>query len=104
MAILHVIRTSSFKDQQLALCIETLSDDDGIIFLDDGIYNLKHSLLNNAIEVCKTLYFIDDHAKARGISYTEINKTTKSQAIISPISMAKFIELTCNYKTSITWQ
>lgn len=103
MAILHLVRTSAFNDQQLALCIEALNKNDGLILLDDGIYNLKHPSLVSAQQLCNKLFFIDEHAKARGFDMN-IESNTKNITPISPISMAKLVELIFDFKASITWQ
>lgn len=95
MATLHIIRTSAFVDNQLALCCNTMKHEDAIVLLDDGIYNLKHSLVET--QRPNTIYTVASHAKARGIAVNEFDGITL-------ITIEQLVSLTCEFEVSITWQ
>jgi len=66
--------------------------------MDDGCYNLKHSLLDSLIKrVDGTLSInvITSHAQARAIDIL---------AAVQHIEMSDVVELTFNHTKVITWQ
>jgi tRNA 2-thiouridine synthesizing protein B len=98
MTTLHLVRQSAFATNDFAQCLSVLAHQDAIVFMDDGCYNLKHSLLNSLIERIDNslaLYVIANHAKARAI---------ETLVTINKVSMTEVVELTFNYNKVITWQ
>ena len=98
MTILHVQRTSAFDKNDFAQCIATIQSNDALVLIDDGCYNLTHSMFNtlkNQYPDIK-IFHIDDHAQARAV------KIENSQS--QPIAMAQLVELTFEYDSTITWQ
>lgn len=97
MPTLHLVRQSGFTSDDFAQCLQTLSNEDVIVFLDDGCYNIKHALMNR-IGANKNikLKIIDQHASARGIHVVS-NACEK-------ITMENLVELTLTNDRVITWQ
>jgi len=95
MTILHLIRRSAFETNDFEQCLHILTQDDCLVLLDDGCYNLHHSLLNTA--PCQTV-MLNKHAQARGI------KTEDSSSHVTLISMTTLVELTFTYNSVMTWQ
>ncbi len=66
--------------------------------MDDGCYNLKHSLLESLIERVDgsiNINVIATHAKARALEIT---------AAVNAIEMNDVVKLTFNHNKVITWQ
>ena len=98
MNTLHLVRQSAFTSNDFAQCLSVLDHADTIILMDDGCYNLKHSLMNSLIKrIDNTINInvITSHAKARAI---------ESIVAVNNIEMADVVELTFKHKKVITWQ
>jgi len=95
MTILHLVRRSAFETNDFAQCLNTITSKDCLVLLDDGCYNLHHTLLKS---VPCALQVIKGHVVARGINVEQHVKTVKL------ISMTSLVELTFNYQKTITWQ
>jgi len=94
MSILHLMRTSAYQHDDLAQCLQVFNDQsDAIVLIDDGCYNLTHSLLATINH--KTLFVINEHCAARAIN------VSSAQAAIS---LAQLTELFFSYDSVITWQ
>lgn len=94
MNTLHIIRSSAFNSNDLQQALSLASENDSIVFTDDGVYNLNHPLLNE--HHTHTLYCVEQHLVARGIN--------NNLAAAKLISMAQLVELTLTHKPVITWQ
>lgn len=98
MSTLHLVRQSAFATNDFAQCLSVLDHQDAIVLMDDGCYNLKHSLMDSLIKRVDgtiNINVIASHAQARAIeTLTEINH----------IDMNDVVELTFNHKKVITWQ
>lgn len=97
MPTLHIIRQSAFNSDDFAQCLQVLRNNDIIVFIDDGCYNLHHPLIhtiNNETNI--QLNVIEKHAKARGIIIDETS--------FSAINMSSLVELTLTTDRVITWQ
>ncbi|KGJ87648.1 sulfurtransferase complex subunit TusB [Colwellia psychrerythraea] len=98
MSTLHLVRQSAFATNDFAQCLSVLDHQDSIVLMDDGCYNLKHSLMDSLIKRVDgtiNINVISSHAQARAIeTLTEINH----------IEMSDVVELTFNHKKVITWQ
>ena len=97
MATLHIVRQSAFSSNDFFQCIQTIKENDAIVFIDDGCYNLHHRLINS-IDHNKnvSLRVIEQHAHARAISINE--------AIYTKITMNDLVILTFENDRVITWQ
>ncbi len=95
MTTLHIIRQSAYNTNDFAQCIEALCDDDKIVFIDDGCYNIKHHLIKS-IKKNVQLNIIEKHSKARAICIDE--------AVITKIAMNDLVALTFENKRVVTWQ
>lgn len=94
MTVLHLVRTSPFKQQDFAECLKTLGEHDTIVFLDDGCYSLHHSL-SVKLSPSNQLYVIAEHAAARALTVLDTVKA---------ISMTDLVTLTLASDKTITWQ
>jgi len=98
MSTLHLVRQSAFATNDFAQCLSVLDNQDCFILMDDGCYNLKHTLIESLIkrvDASVTIHIIASHAKARAIEAT----TT-----IKHIEMKNAVELTFIHNKVITWQ
>ena len=78
--------------------MSVLEHHDAIVLMDDGCYNLKHSLLESLIERVDDLININVitmHAKARALGLI---------AAVNSIEMNDVVELTFKHDKVITWQ
>lgn len=97
MAILHLVRSSAFDKNDFEQCISLLQNEDAIVLLDDGCYNVHHNLISKAQQkVTENIFVIEHHYRARGIIL--------SQNSPRPIDMNKLVQLTLSYDKSLTWQ
>ncbi|MBU2926476.1 sulfurtransferase complex subunit TusB [Colwellia sp. 4_MG-2023] len=109
MTTLHIVRQSAFNTNDYAQCLQVLGDNDVIVFIDDGCYNLHHHLTNNLIDNLNNnlsksnvsainikLKVIAQHANARAIKINE--------AVVSKIEMTDLVSLTFENDRVITWQ
>lgn len=94
MATLHLVRTSAYSDNLLALCIDVCQTDDSIIFVDDGCYNLTHSLIHDELIQQLNLYFIAAHGKARNMK----------NADLTAIELDALLSMSFSHNNVITWQ
>jgi len=97
MTTLHIVRQSAFNSDDFVQCIQVLGNNDVITFIDDGCYNLQHSLISSVDKSLNVqLTVIEQHANARAIAIDE-NKVTK-------ITTEDLVTLTFENNTVITWQ
>lgn len=117
MTTLHIVRQSAFNSNDFAQCLQILGNNDVIVFIDDGCYNLHHHLTkrlfdnatNNTANISDNitdsitdnqihikLHVIAQHALARAIHVNE-EQCTK-------ITMKDLVSLTFSNDRVITWQ
>jgi len=97
MTTLHIVRQSAFNSDDFIQCIQVLGNNDVITFIDDGCYNLQHSLISTIDKSLNVqLTVIEQHANARAIAIDE--------NIIAKITMKDLVTLTFANNTVITWQ
>jgi tRNA 2-thiouridine synthesizing protein B len=75
-----------------------LDQQDSIVLMDDGCYNLKHSLMDSLIKRANSTISINviaNHAQARAI---------ETLTMVKNIKMNDVVELTFNHQKVITWQ
>ena len=78
--------------------MSVLEHHDAIVLMDDGCYNLKHSLLEsliNRVDGLININVIAMHAKARALGLI---------AAVNSIEMNDVVELTFKHDKVITWQ
>ncbi|QDP01359.1 sulfurtransferase complex subunit TusB [Thalassotalea sp. PS06] len=95
MANLHIIRSSGFTHGKLQQCLATVIDDDAILLIDDGVYNLNHPELLKVIG-SRPLFALEEHVIARGL--------TPSRSEVKYCDYNKFVALTLDADKVITWQ
>jgi tRNA 2-thiouridine synthesizing protein B len=97
MPTLHIIRQSAFNSDDFAQCLQVLCSNDVIVLIDDGCYNLHHSLISTISSKADiTLNVMAPHAKARAITINE--------SLYNAINMNNLVELTLTTDRVITWQ
>ncbi len=98
MSTLHLVRQSAFASNDFAQCLSVLDHQDSIVLMDDGCYNLKHTLMDSLIKRIDgtiNINVIASHAQARAIEpTTEVKR----------IEMSDVVQLTFNHEKVITWQ
>lgn len=102
MSTLHIIRQSAFLTSDFAQCLSVLSPQDALVLIDDGCYNLNHTLLKPLLQgsiaqsgLTPSLNAIQSHAHARALQAPES---------VNLIEMAALVELTFTHQRVITWQ
>ncbi len=98
MGTLHLVRQSAFATNDFAQCLSVLDHQDSVVLMDDGCYNLKHSLMDSLlkrVDDTVNIHVITNHAQARAI---------ETIATINHIEMADVVNLTFNHNKVITWQ
>jgi len=94
---LHIVRQSAFCTTDFAQCIQVLANNDVIVFIDDGCYNLKHHLIDD-IENSKNIQLkvIEQHARARAV--------VVDTSVFVNITIEGLVKLTFENNRVITWQ
>ncbi|TPH12775.1 sulfurtransferase complex subunit TusB [Litorilituus lipolyticus] len=97
MTTLHLVRQSAFNSQELFQCSQIILPADILVLIDDGCYNLNHTLLTNIKNIIsvKNIKVIQHHVSARGLNVPEF---------IEVISMNELVNLTFDTENVITWQ
>lgn len=95
MSILHLVRTSAFGSDNLKNALNTVTENDAFILLDDGCYCVHHPLLNDVVLTRYAFSIIGEHIEARAIT---------PPASIKVISVDTLIELSFTYTKVMTWQ
>jgi len=97
MAMLHIIRSSAFSSNALTQGLNMALPQDSILLMDDGCYNLNHSLLLAALKEHRelTVYFINLHAIARA-------QSSDNKSFIA-ITLSEVLALLFKHDNSITW-
>ncbi len=97
MPTLHIVRQSAFNSDDFAQCLQVLRNNDVIVFMDDGCYNLHHKLISTIDSKADVkLNVIEKHAQARAVTIDE--------ALFTVINMNNLVELTLTTSRVITWQ
>lgn len=95
--MLHIIRNSGFSSNALTQCLDIVLPQDSILLMDDGCYNLSHTLLLQAAKERHDIkvYFISLHADARAQDSTH-------NAFIAT-TLTEVLTLLFKHDNSITW-
>ena len=91
MSILHLVRTSAYQQDDLAQCLQVYCTGDTIILIDEGCYNLTHSLLADA---SYTILAISEHCHARAVTCSKQHQ----------LALAELTALFFSHNSVITWQ
>jgi tRNA 2-thiouridine synthesizing protein B len=96
MSTLHIVRQSAFATDDFAQCLSVVNQHDAVVLMDDGCYNVNHTLINNVMkQIGDNINLVASHAKARAI---------EAQKTIKLIEMADVVTLTFTHTKVITWQ
>ncbi len=93
MTTLHIVRQSAYITNDFQQCVQVLKQGDSIVLIDDGCYNVNHSIFFKLNNHDISLYILKKHAQARSITYD-----------ITEIDMASLVNFTFENDTVITWQ
>jgi tRNA 2-thiouridine synthesizing protein B len=93
MSILHLVRKSAYQSDDLAQCLQLFATQDAIVLLDDGCYNLNHTLLAEITN--KQLFVISEHCQARAVVLAKNQQS---------IALAQLAPLLFLYDSVMTWQ
>ena len=97
MPTLHIVRQSAFTSDDFKQCLQVTRINDIIVFIDDGCYNLSHTLISTIDSKANiSLNIIGKHAQARGIAIDE--------TLYNTINMNDLVQLTLKTSRVITWQ
>ena len=97
MAMLHIIRSSGYNSSALAQCLNMVLPQDSLLLMDDGCYNVSHTLLLKLLldKPDISVYFISQHANAR--AQKPINNT------FTATTLTEVVSLLFKHDNSITW-
>lgn len=91
MSTLHIVNKTG---QPLSLCLRSLGENDVIMFIEDGVYNLQMSS-DTLPDMDRAIYALATDCKARGILIDE-NR-------IKLASMDDFVDLTEQHDKTLSW-
>lgn len=95
MSCLHTINKSP-DSKLLESCLRVISADDGILFIEDGVYHcISLSNLPTIIETVK-IYGLREDLLARAT-------LSKTMDRIEVIDTARFVELSCEHDKVVSW-
>jgi len=102
MTILHLIRSSAFSSNDFEQCIINIEQNDDIVLLDDGCYNLKHPLMAQLLVQQPTIkiYVINNHVQARALNTDKLMSNERFKSI----TMSELVPLTFSNNSVVTWQ
>ncbi len=92
MTILHLVRTSAFTDDSLKQCLNLIASADQLFLIDDGVYNIHHSLIQG---LKQPVFFLQQHVDARGLIAGSQQRSASYNDLVTA---------TLNAKKVITWQ
>ncbi len=96
-SILHTVNQSPFSNNTLLQCLNTYTDGDGILFLENGAYAALLSQPASHLLENKTCYVIEVDLHARGLLEQELN------ADIQLINYETFVQLSTEYDVVQSW-
>ena len=95
MNILHTVSQSP-KSHLLESCLNTVSDGDAFLFIEDGGYYCKREDLLGQISDTVKCFGLKEDLMARGLQI-------KGESTAENASYRKFVELCVNYDKVISW-
>ncbi len=88
---LHLIQRSPFSNSALKDCLTIIDSKDSILLMEDGVYGLQHTLMQQAQS---TAYALQEDITARGLT---------SKSGIKEIDYCEFVTLCSQHKHVISW-
>ena len=95
MSTLHTINKSPHS-KLLESCLRVIADDDGILFIEDGVYHCSSVDTVRASNELVRIYGLREDLLARGTLAT-------LEDGVEPIDMARWVELCCEYDKIVSW-
>ncbi|GGO69264.1 sulfurtransferase complex subunit TusB [Bowmanella pacifica] len=94
--ILHLLRASPFSDQSLCQCLGRVTEQDGIVLMQDAVYALRgqEQAWYNPMTSVSSLYALKEDIEARGISAPEQ---------VHVIGYPELVTLTLKFDNVISW-
>ncbi|MFQ3236102.1 MAG: tRNA 2-thiouridine synthesizing protein B [Paraglaciecola sp.] len=93
--ILHIVSTSPFASKTLTQCINRMAKQDGLLFIQDGVYALTDRSLHTQLATVDKLYALEDDIQARGLT----NSIHSAQII----DYEAFVALTLAFNSTLSW-
>ena len=97
--ILHIVNKSSFNSKAFSSAINSASDGDSILLIEDGVYTVntlaESPLKQKANSKSLNLYCLSEDMQARGI--------TLDNASVTVTNYSGFVDLVEQHKSSCTW-
>ena len=95
--ILHTVKTSPLQTYALIDCLRYLSDDDSILFIEDGVIatsvHLKEQALLNELSAQGRLWVLQEDLIARGLTNN----------IAQPCNYQGFVALAVKHTSHLAW-
>ncbi|NKB31742.1 MAG: sulfurtransferase complex subunit TusB [Pseudomonadales bacterium] len=95
MSSLHTISRSP-RSQLLESCLASISDDDAILFIEDGVYHCANQDLLSKIPAKINCFGLKEDISARGLKVAE-------ESSLDIANYRKFVELCTQYDKVISW-
>lgn len=100
MAILHIVNKSAFTSTVAQTCLDHCSDQDAVIFIENGVFNaIGSSPLEEAINLLGSsvkFFVLNEDLTARGL----LNKILPA---VQPIDYKGFVALSIEYSPIQSW-
>ncbi len=93
---LHIINKAASNSQLYRDCLDSLHDDDGVIFIESAVYTACGAEPEMFSNFNITAYALKTDILARGIQ-------DKISEKITVVDDGEFVELCCLYKKSVSW-
>ncbi len=88
---LHLIQRSPFSNSALKDCLNTIGENDSVLFMQDGTYTLNHPLL---VDIKNPTYTLLQDSCARGLS---------TPASTKAIEYDEFVTLCSQHNHVLSW-
>jgi tRNA 2-thiouridine synthesizing protein B len=92
---LHIVSKSPFSSQALHDCLQSLTEGDALLLLEDGVYALKHQALHDLQEA--KVYCLIADSEARGM---QASSTLPS---VEMINDARWVQLCTEHNPIVSW-
>jgi len=88
---LHLIQRSPFSNSALKDCLNIIAAKDSVLLMEDGVYGLQHSLMQ---QTKLSAYALQEDISARGLD---------SKGNIKEIDYCEFVNLCGQHQHVISW-